>query len=268
MDAPSGDAPVVNMLWTGGWDSTFRLLQLILDTRATIQPVYVIDTERLSSLIEIQTMDRIKRGIVERFPCAEGRILPHRFFSIHDIAEDATITGSYLRLARRWHLGSQYDWLPRLAKQSGFRALEMSIVADSKPHGGIAECLHDRVIAVNDEHVGRYWIIDAEKDASDASNVFSFFRFPLLDTTKKQMYEQMGRRDCSEILMQTWFCLAPIGGRPCGVCNPCQLVVEEGLRRRLPRAALFRYRCLCLRRLPRRTAKRILRSLTWNGLPR
>jgi len=51
MDVDSGDGPVVNLLWTGGWDSTFRLLQLILDTRATIQPVYVIDTARRSSLI-------------------------------------------------------------------------------------------------------------------------------------------------------------------------------------------------------------------------
>lgn len=267
MDVDSGDGPVVNLLWTGGWDSTFRLLQLILDTRATIQPVYVIDTARRSSLIEIRTMDRIKRKIVKRFPHAEGRILPHRFFSIHDIAEDATITESYLRLARRWHLGSQYDWLPRLAKQHGFCALEMSVVADSRPRGGIVQCLSDRVISVDDAQVGRCWTIDADPNVSDASNVFSRFRFPLLHTTKVQMYEQMERRGCSDILMQTWFCLAPVGGQPCGVCNPCQLVVEEGLWQRLPRAALFRYRCLCLRRLPRRTAKRILRFLKGNGLP-
>lgn len=267
MDIPSGGGFVVNMLWTGGWDSTFRLLQLILETRVTIQPIYVIDTERLSSLIEIRTMDRIRRMIVGRFPLADGRILPHRFFSIHDIAEDASITESYLRLAQNWHLGRQYDWLPRLAKQNGFRALEMSVVADSRPRGGIVECLHDRLTLVDDAHVGRYWTIGADQDASDVSNVFSPFRFPLLHTTKTQMYEQMEPRGCSDILMQTWFCFAPVRGRPCGACSPCQLVAEEGLRRRLPRAALLRYRCLCLRRGLRRTAKRILRFFQWNGSP-
>lgn len=35
-----------HLLWTGGWDSTFRVLQLLLCSRDAVQPHYIIDPER------------------------------------------------------------------------------------------------------------------------------------------------------------------------------------------------------------------------------
>ena len=36
-------ARAVKLLWTGGWDSTFRLLQLLLLYEKKVQPYYIID---------------------------------------------------------------------------------------------------------------------------------------------------------------------------------------------------------------------------------
>ena len=46
----------INLFWTGGWDSTFRLLQLIIVFRKRVQPYYIIDTTRKSVQNEKQAM--------------------------------------------------------------------------------------------------------------------------------------------------------------------------------------------------------------------
>jgi hypothetical protein len=50
----------VNLLWSGGWDSTFRLLELILVRRRPVKPYYVIDSQRMSTGVELERRDRIK----------------------------------------------------------------------------------------------------------------------------------------------------------------------------------------------------------------
>lgn len=52
----------VNLLWTGGWDSTFRLLQLI-EENVQIQLFYFIDEKRKSTNIEIERMKKILKYI-------------------------------------------------------------------------------------------------------------------------------------------------------------------------------------------------------------
>ena len=54
----------VNLLWTGGWDSTFRLLSLVLIKRKPVQPFYVIDVGRVSTIREIKTMQHKPDAIV------------------------------------------------------------------------------------------------------------------------------------------------------------------------------------------------------------
>lgn len=49
----------VNILWTGGWDSTFRVVELSRMEGITIQPVYVIDPNRKSVPYELRAMDNI-----------------------------------------------------------------------------------------------------------------------------------------------------------------------------------------------------------------
>src|SRR5690606_13578695 len=44
--SPSATPPV-NLLWTGGWDSTFRLLSLVVQQHRCVQPYYVLDDVKL-----------------------------------------------------------------------------------------------------------------------------------------------------------------------------------------------------------------------------
>lgn len=53
------------ILWTGGWDSTFRVLDLVLNKKKNIQPYYILDERRASTEIEIATMEKIKEMMKE-----------------------------------------------------------------------------------------------------------------------------------------------------------------------------------------------------------
>lgn len=65
----------VHLLWTGGWDSTYRLLYLLWEGKQ-VQPHYIIDTHRPSSGHELRAMEAIRASInkdIERLP---GTLLP------------------------------------------------------------------------------------------------------------------------------------------------------------------------------------------------
>lgn len=66
----------VLLLWTGGWDSTFRLLQLLHDTDADVQPLYLVDEGRGSTPREIETMRTIRAKIERRWPQVANRLRP------------------------------------------------------------------------------------------------------------------------------------------------------------------------------------------------
>src|SRR5690625_636372 len=95
----------INILWTGGWDSTFRLLQLI-DKSVIIQPYY-LKCGRPSEEIEIKTINSILR-LIEKNKKTNCQILNTLFKSVSDIAEDREISSAYYRLCKKDFLGDQY----------------------------------------------------------------------------------------------------------------------------------------------------------------
>jgi hypothetical protein len=74
-----------NVLWTGGWDSTFRVLELAITKKEVVQPHYILDNERASTPQELQAMEQIKELMIRKFPYTKGLILDHRFMNKNDI---------------------------------------------------------------------------------------------------------------------------------------------------------------------------------------
>jgi hypothetical protein len=218
----------VNVLWTSGWDSTYRVADLILVQGRTVRPWYVMDSGRMSTKREWDTMYKMWQAFSAKDPSAGVRLLPSMGILRKRIPENTVITDSYQELAGRSHLGSQYDWLARLAHDRDV-TLELSIHKDDKAHGfleGLTERGEDGVHRIRDDV---------------NMPVFERFRFPLFDMTKLEMQEQARQKGFADIMEMTWFCFTPlIGGKPCGVCNPCKYTREEGLGRRVPDATWAR----------------------------
>jgi hypothetical protein len=121
-----------NILWTGGWDSTFRVLELAIVKKEIVQPYYILDKERESSQQEQNAMKKIKELMTEKFPHTVDAIKELIIICKSDIPPNATITRDFNRLLSKSYLGPQYEWLGRYADASGLSDLELGIHRDDK----------------------------------------------------------------------------------------------------------------------------------------
>lgn len=222
----------VEIFWTGGYDSTYRVVELSRRD-ITIQPYYLSDN-RLNEKYELGAIKRITK-LIKNHPDTKAELLDTVVIPVDSRPEaQPKIRDAYNRIfAKNW-LGNQYVWLAEFA--IGHKGIELSIEKGTNPvklinaNGGFKK-LAD----------GSYAVDEAITNA-DYLELFGNFTMPLLDVTKLDMKEFFKAHGYDEIMKATWFCHTPINGKPCGKCNPCKGVVEEGMAERLDDEALKRYR--------------------------
>ncbi len=226
----------VHLLWTGGWDSTFRLLDLLLLKQRTVQPHYLIDCGRSSFAREIQTIRSLKNLLLEKVPSVRPCLLPTIFTEIGDIRPNPVITEQFGRLRARSYLGDQYEWLARYAEEAGLSDLELSIHKDDKAH----DFLEHSVARASARSDSSYRL---RSDPPDPDlQLFRYFSFPLFEMQKLEMQQVSVKHGFDDLMEHTWFCHEPLwNGKPCGTCAPCRYTREEGLGRRIPRIGQMRY---------------------------
>ena len=236
-------ADTIKLLWTGGWDSTFRLCDLVLIRKVKVQPIYLIDSERMSFSIEIKSMNKIKKIIFKKDKFAVDRILPTFFLSIEDIKGDSLINNQFLNLKKHFKIGGQYDWMARFVAQ--FNILDLEICVERytvHSDSGLYLLLKESKNMIKAKSsVGEYFKLVDNPDNPDL-NIFKGFRFSLLTLSKLDMRETAEKEGFLDVMDETWFCHRPSKGlKPCGTCNPCFITIEEGLRYRFPKISLLKY---------------------------
>ena len=239
--------PAANLFWTGGWDSTFRLLQLLLIERRSVQPYYVIDRPKRRPAVPAErgAMDEIRRQVGARYPEASARLLPTVECAYADIAGRPEISNAFEQSLKFGFIGGQYEWLARFCAARDLRNMELSIHRDDKARELIAGLIDASRVALDRKFAG-----DARYE------LFKYFRFPLFDKTKEQMRAEARAAGFEELMNLTWFCHRPVRGEACGVCNPCIYTIEEGLGDRVPPAGHERYRVRIVPRLRQALARR------------
>jgi len=225
------------LLWTGGWDSTFRLLQLLLLEGRSVQPYYVIEGARRSSSAEQAAMRTIRDLLRTSHPAASARLQETIEVPREQIAADARIFSTYEKALHFAFIGGQYEWLARMCAQRGVTDMELAIHRDDKARELLAQLIDPSRRQLDSRFAG-----DARYE------LFQCFRFPLFDMTKQQMRSAARKDGFEDFMSLTWFCHQPRAGQPCGVCNPCIYTIEEGLGDRIPAGGMRRYR---LRVVPR-----------------
>ncbi|MBQ1266341.1 MAG: 7-cyano-7-deazaguanine synthase [Proteobacteria bacterium] len=226
---------IVEILWTGGYDSTFRIAQLSRKN-VVIQPYYLSD-KRPSEPNELHAIQEITADLQANLE-TKCTFLPLRIIGVEERKTAVTVSEAFRHLKSQTYMGSQYEWLGTFALDHP--GLELSIHKDDKAialikkHGALKR-IHD---ANCDEDT---YVIDKDASSPEVNTLFGHFRFPLAELTKldmKKSYRQMGLEALSN---KTWFCYTPIQGKPCGHCHPCQYTIEEGLRDRFTTTAYIRY---------------------------
>jgi hypothetical protein len=228
MSEESSHMEPVRILWTGGWDSTFQLLQLLLSENRRVEPYYLIDEDRLSTGAELLAMKRIRKMIFQIHEPAAALLQPTRIFSVSEIPSHPRLTQAYETIRDDKFMGSQYDWLARFCEHQGISGIQLCIHQDDK-----AAVIIDPLVTVTQHRKDSYQL-DHRYSGTHEYSLFKYFEFPVLKLTKADMAVIARERGWSQIMEMTWFCHKPIRGSPCGRCNPCEYTMEEGLARRIP----------------------------------
>ena len=218
----------VNTLWTGGLDSTARIVELSRK-HVIVQPYYISDPNRGSTEYEKAAMKTILMRL-NQDPNTKAEILPVKEIPLGEVEPDSHITSSWNRLHQMYHVGSQYDFLARYAKQHGI-ILEVGI---EKGEGRAQNSINtDSRMVQFEDHTGTNYKISRKDSTDDVWNIYRYFTFPLWDKDKHQEVAMMEQLGCSDIIGMTWFCHDPLLGKPCGHCNPCKDARHYGFSWRL-----------------------------------
>ena len=232
----------VYLLYTGGWDSTFRLLQLAKED-ITVQPIYIIDETRASREYEKKAMGDILKEIRTRdcFRADVKDILYYKVSWIMENCRDDNISRSFNYLRENYHLGTQYEWFALLAKKECLKLECAVIAADQSAIENTIKKETEIEYIHNDFLTGRKQVLP-KGDNNIGFDVFGNIIFPVMGLTKQEEGRLAEEEGWTDIMKKTWFCHTPINGKPCGVCHPCRDVMEMGLEWRLPTEAQWRYR--------------------------
>lgn len=226
----------VKILWTGGFDSSFRVSQLSrMDVE--IEPYYISKNFRDSEENELNAIKEISdylRGLDQ----TKAKILPLNYVDVVDIDDAEDIVEAFDKLVETRYLGRQYLYLSTFAKNH--HGIEMSV------HDQIIHIFdeYDALIKIHDDVLGDNYILDESKAPDYIVTLFKDYTFPLAKYTKQLMKEEYIEYGLKEVMDKTWFCHSPINGEPCGKCNPCKYTIEEGLYYRFNKRAFIRYALL------------------------
>ena len=226
------DKKLVNILWTGGLDSSFRVVELsMLDV--IIQPWYILDTVRKSAKNELRAIQKIS-NIIDNHQKTKAKLLPIRIIHLEEISECKEITDSFNHLHYKYNIGHQYDLIARYAKQHNI-VFEMSL--EKSDRSKAMDCLNSEA-TLNLYKIDSYSVYKVVNNDSseDVLNVFENIAFPasLWNMTKQDEIQWLIKNGHKDTIKYTWFCHYPIFGLPCGHCNPCKDSIKEGLSFRVP----------------------------------
>ena len=211
------------VLWTGGFDSTFRICQILATSDDTIQPHYLVDETRQSTGEEIRAMSEIRAGAEKLWSEASSRLLPTHYTPARGHTMPDEIRQAFNTVYSQKDIGTQYPWLTRYARSLG-QPLELGIQGG----GRIEKTLGPYILN------GEFNCYGETEFEEALSTLFSQFRFPIITLSKIDMLRIAGEQGFGWIMQRTWFCHQPKNGKPCGRCAPCKYAIEQGMGWRIP----------------------------------
>ena len=227
----------VHLLWTGGWDSTFRMLYLLIKEKKTVQAHYLIEPRRRSVSEELLARDKIREKLISRYPEVKSRLCPTKFFDVDELPDMPDVSISYRRLYERVPIGTQYEYMAKYCILMGLHDVETCIHT-----GGTANKLLDPVTQPIDTAEDHYYVMSYQYKDTDEYKLFGHYRFPLYDAHKGDMGRVANEYGWQDLLTLTWFCLKPLPDHtPCGRCHPCCMVMREGMTWRMPLKSRMMY---------------------------
>lgn len=230
----------VNLLFTSGWDSTFRFLQLC-QYEIEIQPIYIIDRERRSNTIEQSQIAKIIKEAKKRFKATINDVIFYEWNWILETCANESISNAFDILHSKYNIGTQYRIFALLTHYLGDEKYECAVV--HQYHGKVEDAIvgEGKLGIIEAGIIPERYCVESVDGDDNVYKVFCNIIFPVIKLTKKDE-EQIARENgWMDIMQLTWFCFAPIKGKPCGLCSPCDDAMNTGMEWRMPAISRWRY---------------------------
>lgn len=228
--------------WTGGYDSTFRLCEMLIKEKKVVQPLYVslaLDNDCLSEetcnklwfrrnrKYEKRAMKTIRTLLMKMFPYTKTSLLPTIY--IDDDIDDSKFNYDFEKRfynANLWPKKRKKHQYFFLSKFSYYHKQNIDIgVLGIHDKSKFAKFLKNNLkkeyyhVNINGEDITRI-----NNSIQDADNFLYYIKFPIYNRTKEELYITAERWGYHNILKHTWSCWFPNKdtGTPCGKCPMCK----------------------------------------------
>jgi hypothetical protein len=219
-----------HLFWTGGFDSTYRLCEILLLLDRPIQTIYlmcgevdseptvfdIMNTKRQNTELEIQKMKEIRHIIIKQNPHLAVNFLPTHY--VKNIKVNKEVTKKFQNLHQKHGFFSrninQYERMSRFSSDYPF-PIEV----------GLESCGTGLDEATKKYRVGEGTSCQLKdklpKDKLELE-VFRNLRFPISHITKEEMKLKAIKNNFYHILKMTVSCWFPsTQGEACGKCDMC-----------------------------------------------
>lgn len=105
---------IINVLWTGGWDSTYRIVELSRRD-VIVQPIYLYGQGRVSENHERKAMVNIISTLLKKDE-TRAKFKDIEYVHISNIDYDEHIESAYNQIISEKFMGRQYKWFASMAK--------------------------------------------------------------------------------------------------------------------------------------------------------
>lgn len=237
----------VNVFWTGGLDSTYRICQLS-KLNVDIYPFYFRFPFRRNINEELQAINIMTAKISQRED-TKATLQPLQIIEMEQIDDEKEIIEAYNWVKehsvvefglKRFPI--QYLYLASFCKKKGIKC---EIGMEYEPHSRIFSIInkYGALQKVKNNEIA-YFQLDLENSNPYLVTLLQYFYYPipLFYMSKLDEVEEYKKMEMEDVMKDTWFCHHPINGKPCGFCSPCRQVVAAKMSYRLPQSAIWRNR--------------------------
>ena len=212
----------IELLWSGGWDSTFMLCKLAWENEAKIQPYY-LDIDRPGRKEEHRAMRQIM-AVLRTKKDLKGKILPVKIIPQKYYVPSEDVEQAWRKYnGEPYKVGGQYRHIAQFAKQHTGICWGQERYLETPGHMTLL-LLDKGGMHFTEDGIG--YFVKEEADP-DVYTLFGNLVCPIARYSEPMMWDVIRERGYKDVFEHIHFCYYPIDGKPCGMCFPCQTKLKQ-----------------------------------------
>ncbi len=226
--AQQRDKNIAYVFWTGGFDSSYGVLRLLLDEKRIVQPLYLkgaVDSgifqglHRANRTYEKKARDQIEAQIKQQYSARASDLLPVQEFDY--MPKDKAIVNAVQHLKLFPARFNQYEAMARFAKFYRIQ-VHVGVIGIEGEKGAPlptdAWGTHLRSALQRPQNVLHTSYVTIADQKHPMSNLI----FPTAFSSKRRALAGATQKGYDNILRLTWSCWYPINGKACKTCDMCR----------------------------------------------